>query len=301
MQGRTGFASRSALAALTVAASAIAIAPAGDATPAETCLKAPHGIAPQGSHWYYRLERTSQRRCWYLAEMGRKSAHRVATRMAPQTEPEEEAEAPSAPVANAPAASTANAPSASTGNASPAPAAEPQPVITTLVTRNVSNMEQVAQSPVAADSAQPPAVPNSAPGLIAEAPAAPLAQAPSERQTSAAVTEQPAPQRAAPADQAESASTQTMPTLQLLLGAIALLGLLASAAFFVIAMVRRRNDVLNTRREAHTLPYEASPEMADDDEPTFRPMRAIDAIRQRDDVDEALQRFARRRRAAAVS
>ena len=65
--------------------------------------------------------------------------------------------------------------------------------------------------------------------------------------------------------------------------------------------LRRRNDVLNTRREAHTLPYEASPEMADDDEPTFRPMRAIDAIRQRDDVDEALQRFARRRRAAAVS
>jgi len=280
---------RLALAASTVVASAIAFAPASDAAPAENCLKAPHGVAPQGSHWYYRLERPSQRRCWYLAEKGRKAAHRVATRSAPQAEPEDEPATASAPAANVSAAPAANAPAASVAaqpaaSASPAPATDPQPVITTLVTRNVSNTEQVAQSPAMADSTQPPVMPNSAP---------------SDPQPSAAVTEQPAPQRAAPADQTESASTQAMPTLQLLLGAIALLGLLASAAFFVMAMVRRRNDVLNIRRETHTLPYEASPEMAAEDAPTFRAMRAIDAIRQRDDVDEALQRFARRRRAAA--
>src|SRR5947209_3570463 len=119
MQGRTGFAMRLALAASTVVESAIAFAPASDAEHAEQC---------------------------------RKAAHRVATRSAPQAEPEDEPATASAPAANVSAAPAANAPAASVAaqpaaSASPAPATDPQPVITTLVTRNVSNTEQVAQSP----------------------------------------------------------------------------------------------------------------------------------------------------------
>ena len=98
-----------------------------------------------------------------------------------------------------------------------------------------------------------------------------------------------------------------MSTLQLLLAAIALLGFLASGVFLAMAILRRRSDVLILRRETDALPYEPSPETAAQEEgPAFQALRALDPIRQRDldpmrqhdDVDEILQRLARRRRAA---
>ena len=33
---------------------------------ADDCLTAPNSPAPQGTHWYYRLDRTNQRKCWYV-------------------------------------------------------------------------------------------------------------------------------------------------------------------------------------------------------------------------------------------
>jgi hypothetical protein len=33
---------------------------------ADDCLTAPNSSAPQGRHWYYHLDRTNQRKCWYL-------------------------------------------------------------------------------------------------------------------------------------------------------------------------------------------------------------------------------------------
>ena len=33
---------------------------------ASDCLAAPNTSAPQGQHWYYRIDRTSHRKCWYL-------------------------------------------------------------------------------------------------------------------------------------------------------------------------------------------------------------------------------------------
>src|SRR5689334_22349801 len=131
MQRRTDFAVRLAMATLAFAASAIALAPASEAAPAETCLKAPKGVAPQGSHWYYRIDRATQHRCWYLGEKGGKLVQRSKTRSAPtQAEPDDDDDAAPAPVATAPAARTATAP---TARAAPvptvAPAAddEPQP------------------------------------------------------------------------------------------------------------------------------------------------------------------------------
>ena len=46
---------------------------------ADTCLTAPKGTTPAGSHWYYRLERGTKRQCWYLKDENDKSA-----RAAPQ-------------------------------------------------------------------------------------------------------------------------------------------------------------------------------------------------------------------------
>jgi hypothetical protein len=37
---------------------------------ADDCLAAPNFPAPQGSHWYYRLDWATQRKCWYVRALG---------------------------------------------------------------------------------------------------------------------------------------------------------------------------------------------------------------------------------------
>ena len=39
---------------------------------AEDCIVGPKGQAPQGSHWYYSLNRVTHRKCWYLGAEGLK-------------------------------------------------------------------------------------------------------------------------------------------------------------------------------------------------------------------------------------
>jgi hypothetical protein len=45
---------------------------------ADDCLSEPKGDAPQGQHWYYRIERGTKRHCWYLRSELEKSS-RVAS------------------------------------------------------------------------------------------------------------------------------------------------------------------------------------------------------------------------------
>jgi len=40
---------------------------------ADECIGKPNAPAPQGSHWYYRTDRTSNRQCWYLGKEGAKA------------------------------------------------------------------------------------------------------------------------------------------------------------------------------------------------------------------------------------
>lgn len=54
-------------------ASVLAGAPLGtlshdSASAAEECLTAPKGASPEGKHWYYRIDRTTKRHCWYLGQ-----------------------------------------------------------------------------------------------------------------------------------------------------------------------------------------------------------------------------------------
>src|SRR6195256_4335762 len=42
---------------------------------ADDCITGPKGQAPQGSHWYYNLNRVTHRRCWYLGAEGLKVRH----------------------------------------------------------------------------------------------------------------------------------------------------------------------------------------------------------------------------------
>ena len=45
---------------------------------AKDCLSAPHGAAPKGQHWFYRIDHATKRKCWYVRSMGSRS-HRAAT------------------------------------------------------------------------------------------------------------------------------------------------------------------------------------------------------------------------------
>ena len=41
-----------------------------NAAPADDCLTEPKSPAPQGTHWYYHVDRTNQRKCWYVRAPG---------------------------------------------------------------------------------------------------------------------------------------------------------------------------------------------------------------------------------------
>ncbi len=47
------------------------IVSSSSALSADECLAGPNSPSPPGSHWYYRLEHPSQRKCWYLGPEGR--------------------------------------------------------------------------------------------------------------------------------------------------------------------------------------------------------------------------------------
>jgi hypothetical protein len=60
---------------------------------ADECLSQPNSNAPQGSHWYYRVDRTNQRQCWYLG----------AERAKPRPQQQQSASASPPPPASKPA------------------------------------------------------------------------------------------------------------------------------------------------------------------------------------------------------
>ena len=58
-----------------VGISAIAVS-TGIEVRAEDCLAAPNAASPAGQHWYYRIDRVKQRKCWYL-HAPQRVAHQV--------------------------------------------------------------------------------------------------------------------------------------------------------------------------------------------------------------------------------
>jgi hypothetical protein len=71
----------SILAGVPLTAASNSAAPATD-----NCLSGPKDQAPQGSHWYYRIEHATQRHCWYLRDEHEKLAQAVSPN-APKAEP----------------------------------------------------------------------------------------------------------------------------------------------------------------------------------------------------------------------
>jgi len=274
---------------------------------AEACLTAPKGQASEGSHWFYRIERPSLRKCWRLVAKGEegaaqrtasrsaqppRQAQKVAEDIVPQGDVDDEIEA--APAPNPPAARSAP-PQTAAAPTKPAagPMQPPQsPAINNWAARDTSSSSDapLPLPPPAPSSATPRAEP-AALEQTAQSDSAPVAIA----------EQQPVAQPLATGGKSANASASDgTPMLSWLPAVLALLGLFGCAAFYGTRMMRRRSDVLTVVQDPDTHESDAPPIAPAVDAPTFAPLPPIGLSSREDDVDEALRRFAQnwKRRAA---
>ena len=181
---------------------------------AADCLASPKGAAPQGQHWFYRVERVTKRQCWYLRAEGAKTTQSAqATADTPNA-------APTAPqsVQNAHAEYIA----AQTGPAAspPAPAAtQPAPGATDANAAQPAVATRWPDAARASPAPQPSAAPAAAPAAASVQPSAKPAAS-------------PAPVTLAAADAPADKPTGSVQLLLLVIGgALALAGLLASVIY----------------------------------------------------------------------
>jgi hypothetical protein len=83
----------SAIFASVLAGIALSTTSYGATPAADDCLSGPKDQAPQGSHWYYRIDRATKRHCWYL----RGERETVSQITAPNASPAAPAAKPVAP------------------------------------------------------------------------------------------------------------------------------------------------------------------------------------------------------------
>jgi len=183
------------------------------ATPAaEDCLSGPKDPAPNGSHWYYRIDHATKRHCWYL------KGEKLSQNAAPNSSTAEtttqrsiadaHAELPAQAAIEAPKRGNGLAPAADATIATPAAETQRSAVASRWPEQSGTSSSTVSPSTAAnSDVAAPPdseATPPAAPAAVA------LAAADSS------------PEK-------QSGSIQTL--LLVILGALALAGLIGSAVF----------------------------------------------------------------------
>ena len=258
----------------------------------DSCLSAPKGATPSGSHWYYRIDRVTKRQCWYLREESDKADDKFAR---------------AAPPASAPAPPSAAALPAA---AEPAPAQAPTITSKSIADARAEWISQQARTepnpparaePRTVGAAPAPAVQNSPratmPNVLAPAPLssvrwndAPAASASSNSaplQTAAAAAppadqpltqaeevQQPAADQIIPAA-AEPAPAKPTASLQMLLvviaAALALAGITVSAIVRIgrmrarRAMRRKRRAMWDAAKTAKTMRRSSPPMFHDED------------------------------------
>src|SRR6516165_10239935 len=83
---------------------------------ADDCLAEPNSSAPAGSHWYYHVDKTTQRKCWYI-----RATDQPVQPAAAEATSDGTSLSPAPPISEEPAAPSANIPmSTSPGNSTPA-------------------------------------------------------------------------------------------------------------------------------------------------------------------------------------
>lgn len=193
-----------------------------------SCLSGPKGVTPQGGHWYYRIDRATKRQCWYLGEAKQKPARTASENSQPAASaavsPPDTAIQPS--IANARAELPSPQPPVEEANV---PVAQQAPAMAAITDQRANAPDANAQGSLIA-SRWP-----GSPGVNSQAVPAPAPD--NSIVTAQAISKAPPPPAAASVALAaanSSAANQTgsiQTLLLVILGALALAGLMGSAIF----------------------------------------------------------------------
>ena len=251
-----------------------ALAPTNAAHAAATCNAAPKSPPPQGSHWYYRTDRTLGRKCWYLASEGGKIQTAAPRTAAPASA---DAEPVTPPMAEAAARLTEPLLSL------PPPA--PPAANTARLSEASSAPLQVPPAAFAQRNDEPVSAPN------AQEPAATAAPEPVDQKPAQAATPAPSPAVA-------PAPAERINLLQYVFVMFVGLCLVAGIAFYLAAVRRRRMEIrivdLNTPAPLRMPMVESTADAPSLDAPSLdAPSLAPSADGRRDAAidDERLRRF----------
>jgi hypothetical protein len=288
----------SAIAASFLAGVPLATIAQGATTSADTsCLSGPKGVAPQGGHWYYRIDRATKRHCWYVGEAKQKPARAVSENSQPAADG---ATPPNAAIQPSIADARAELPSPQTRvETTNVPAAPQAPAAIANAGQRDNALDTDAQRSTIA-SRWP-----ESPGVNSQAIPAPVTDnSVANAQTSSNTAPSPAvaPIALAAADSSSANRTGSIQMLlAVILGALALAGLMGSAIFRFGSS--RRIDPRDMRLDRRAIWDSASTASTDRLSRQVYPdvpMRRIDMpreLRAADDPDERiaqmLQRLAR--------
>jgi len=191
---------------------------------AEDCLSEPNGTPPQGSHWYYRTDRSTSRRCWYQAPQ-REKANKEAKEVVP-SKPRTTTKPISQPKAEVPAEPIVRAPEPVRDIVTPLQS--PPPTVAPIEPESAPARDQNVDAP---SEAQPP-------------------QEESEQVEKPLIT--PVPAAADPADATSGITFEWM--LALFAAALGFAAIIARKIFkaLVVRRLRRRRSVLRTQWEAES-------------------------------------------------
>lgn len=221
---------------------------------ADTCLSAPQGTAPAGSHWFYHIERGTKKQCWYLgdAKTKTKTARTATTQQRPTAPAADTAAADATPPQTQPAPAPAMRQSAADAHAEwPAPPAAPPPVASAG-----AGQAGDPSPPTAPDSANALSSDVNARWLDASSMAGTNGTRHAANQLTAAAQANATPQQAvapASATATEASAEKSSPSTQMLLiamvSALALAGLV-SALVFRLPRTRAPTYQVNNERRA---------------------------------------------------
>jgi hypothetical protein len=193
---------------------------ADNAKTADNCLSAPKGSTPAGGHWYYRLDRSTKRKCWYVRDENSKAAKAASVQQ--EAPPPAETATPPQPAASmspsvadaraeltSPQADTKQKPASAFDNAPSTVSAPGSGSLVSARWLDQSSMASSGSKLAAADTdASPPEEPQASPQP--EPPPAPAATAHST---------------------VEKQSTSTQTLLFIMAGTLALAGLIGGVIF----------------------------------------------------------------------
>ncbi|WP_041711508.1 hypothetical protein [Afipia broomeae] len=307
-------------------------APAAETAAENECLSAPKGATPAGAHWYYRIEKGTKRKCWYLADEVGKTKKAVTPAPASSDTAEEDTPPPKritpAPkqetakkpiqksVANARAELTANDPSLAetTWPQMPSPAAadvradnqvaaiQPAPEAAAKQSWNVATRWPEPNASASASdqpAAATPAPAQPAPVLTAERLVTAAAPTPAPHPAAVATATPAQPQQATPPADTEGLSLRIL--LSILVCVLALAAIVGPLLFKYFRprphvderSHRQRRQIWDLNESDHTL-------LQDNPAPTLAPRYAHTLPEPRmldvttDEIEELLARVSKR-------